>query len=164
MRRRTTTVALAIAVAGLSTASVALADNITGTQGPDVLTGTAFDDHIVAKKGNDQVFALAGNDNVAGNKGDDVLNGDEGNDTLSGKKGADQINGGTGNDVINARGDGKKSGPDTITCGEDAEEYSNDSDTVLADKNDIVADDCENVDRPGNDNPGNPNKPNKPKD
>jgi Ca2+-binding RTX toxin-like protein len=149
MKIGTSTVLVAAMVAGLATAGVALAANITGTQGSDVLTGTLFDDHIVAKKGSDQVSALAGNDNVSGNKGGDVLNGDEGNDTLTGNKGADQINGGPGNDLIKARGDGKKSGPDTITCGEDAEEYSNDSDTVRADKNDIVAADCENVDRPG---------------
>jgi len=158
MRSKRSIAVLATGAALLSTGGLALADNITGTQGDDVLTGTPLDDHIVAKKGNDQVSALAGNDNVAGNKGNDVLNGDEGNDTLSGKKGADEINGGTGNDTINARGDGKKSGPDTIACGEEAEEYSNDSDTVRADKNDIVAADCENVDRPGK-----PDKPNKPK-
>ena len=122
--RNVATLAVAAIGALLSFATVAVADNITGTQGPDVLTGTEFDDHIVAKKGDDQVSALTGNDNVSGNKGDDVLNGDEGNDTLTGNKGADQINGGPGNDLIKARGDGKKSGPDTITCGEDAEEYS----------------------------------------
>jgi hemolysin type calcium-binding protein len=165
MRKRTSILMAAVVVVALSTSGVALADNITGTQGPDVLTGTVFDDHIVAKKGNDQVSALAGNDNVSGNKGADVLNGDEGNDTLTGNKGADQINGGPGNDLIKARGDGKKSGPDTITCGEDpVEEYSTpDNDTVLADKNDVVADDCENVDRTGNgDHPSHPNGP-KPK-
>ncbi|HYU60050.1 MAG TPA: hypothetical protein VEK39_04770 [Solirubrobacterales bacterium] len=135
-----------MAVVAISAAGVALADNITGTQGDDVLTGTPFDDHIVGKKGNDTINALAGNDDVAGGKGNDVVNGDEGNDTLSGKKGADQINGGTGNDSINAR-DGKHGGPDTVTCGEDGEpEYSTDADTVRADKNDIVAADCESVD------------------
>jgi RTX calcium-binding nonapeptide repeat (4 copies) len=149
MKIRTSTMLVAALVTVLVTAGAALAANITGTQGSDVLTGTLADDHIVAKKGNDQVSALAGNDNVKGNKGNDVLNGDEGNDTLTGNKGADEINGGPGNDLIKARGDGKKSGPDTITCGEDADEYSNDSDTVRADKNDIVAADCENVDRPG---------------
>jgi len=156
---RTSIVVLAAAVAGLLTAGAALADNITGTQGDDILEGTLFDDHIVAKKGNDQVSALAGNDNVAGNKGNDVLNGDEGNDTLSGKKGADQINGGTGSDLINARGDGKKSGPDTIRCGEDDGEYPTDMDTVKADKNDVVATDCEFVDRPGGGKPPKPPKP-----
>jgi Ca2+-binding RTX toxin-like protein len=156
MRHRTAITLVAAAVTGFLTAGVALADNITGTQGDDVLTGTPADDHIVAKKGNDQVFALAGNDNVAGNKGNDVINGDEGNDTLSGKKGADHINGGTGSDVINARGDGKKSGPDTITCGEDDGEYDTATDTVKADRNDIVAADCEVVDRPGG---GKPPKP-----
>jgi RTX calcium-binding nonapeptide repeat (4 copies) len=161
MRSKTSIAVLAASVAMLATGGVALADNITGTQGPDVLTGTSLDDHIVAKKGDDQVSALAGNDNVSGNKGNDVLDGDEGNDTLTGNKGADQINGGPGNDLIKARGDGKKSGPDTITCGEDAEEYSNDSDTVLADKNDVVAADCEIVDRPGK--PDKPDKPDKPK-
>jgi hypothetical protein len=147
--RTLSTVAVLAIGALLAFAAVAVAENITGTQDDDVLTGTEADDHVVAKKGNDQVSALAGNDNVKGNKGNDVLNGDEGNDTLTGNKGADEINGGPGNDLIKARGDGKKSGPDTITCGEDADEYSNDSDTVRADKNDIVAADCENVNRPG---------------
>jgi hypothetical protein len=159
MKMRTlATLAVTAIGAMLLFAAAAVAENITGTQGDDVLTGTISDDHIVAKKGNDQVSALAGNDNVAGGKGDDTLNGDEGNDTLSGKKGADTINGGPGNDVINARGDGKKSGPDRIACGEESDEYANDSDTVRADRSDVVAADCENVDRPGK-----PDKPNKPK-
>jgi Ca2+-binding RTX toxin-like protein len=161
MKRQTLVAFAGVAIsAALVFAAVAVADNITGTQGDDVpLMGTPGDDHIVAKKGNDQVFALAGNDNVAGNKGNDILNGDEGNDTLSGKKGADQINGGTGSDLIHARGDGKKSGPDTITCGEDDGEYPTDMDTVKADKNDIVAADCEFVDRPGGGKPPKPPKP-----
>lgn len=158
----------AVAIAAvLSLSAVAVAANITGTQGADVpLTGTTLDDHIVAKKGDDQVSALAGNDDVSGNKGNDTLNGDEGNDTLAGNKGADTINGGPGDDLIKARGDGKKSGPDTISCGEESEEYANDTDTVRADRNDVVADDCENVDRPGNagkpEKPGKPDRPEKP--
>jgi Ca2+-binding RTX toxin-like protein len=152
--RTLSTVAVLAIGALLAFAAVAVAENITGTQDDDVLTGTEADDHVVAKKGDDQVNALAGNDNVSGNKGDDVLNGEDGDDTLTGNKGADEIDGGPGTDLIKARGDGKKSGPDTITCGEDAGDT--DSDTVLADRGDVVATDCEDVDVPGNDKPPTP--------
>jgi len=153
MHKRTLATFVVTAIgAMLAFAAVAVADNITGTHGDDALTGTTADDHIVAKKGNDTVSALAGNDNVSGNKGDDVLNGDDGDDVVTGNQGADQLNGGAGNDLIKARGDGNKAA-DTITCGEDPDALDDDVDTVLADKNDVVADDCENVDRTGNDNP-----------
>lgn len=163
MKMRTlTTFAVAALGAMLAFAAVAIADNVTGTQGNDVLTGTTLDDHIVAKKGDDQVSGLAGNDNISGNKGNDVVNGDEGDDVLTGNQGADQLNGGTGNDLIKARGDGHKFA-DTIACGEDPDGLDADSDTVLADRNDVVAGDCENVDRTGNDKPHPPKPPKPPK-
>jgi Ca2+-binding RTX toxin-like protein len=147
MRRQRFAAIWAVATVGaLALAAIAFAQPIKGTQADDLLTGTAVDDHIVAKKGNDQASGLAGNDNITGNKGDDLLNGDDGDDTLTGNQGADLVNGGAGNDLVKARGDGNKAG-DTITCGEDPGDA--DSDTVLADKKDVVAADCENVDRPG---------------
>lgn len=147
--RTLSTVAVLAIGALLAFTAAAVAENITGTQGDDVLPGTLFDDHIVAKKGDDQVNALAGNDNVSGNKGADTVNGEEGDDVLTGNQGADQLNGGAGNDLIKARGDGNKKPADTITCGEDADTLDDDVDTVLADRSDVVAADCENVDRPG---------------
>ena len=64
---------------------------------------------------------------VEGGSGDDLLTGDGGRDT---------IRGGSGNDRINAR-DGRR---DSISCGAGR-------DTVIADRCDRVAKDCERVRR-----------------
>jgi hypothetical protein len=92
-------------------------------------------------------------DVVDGGPGADTLTGGFGDDTLVGGPGADTIAGdrparcnelhcdfmdGVGNDTIDAR-DGER---DSVQCGPG-------TDRVLADAQDLVADDCEQVDRPG---------------
>jgi Ca2+-binding RTX toxin-like protein len=79
---------------------------------------------------------LGGNDRLSGKGGNDKLFGGLGSDVLTGGLGADLLDGGAGNDTINAR-DTKR---DTIRCGPG-------KDTVIADRKDTVARDCEKVKR-----------------
>jgi Ca2+-binding RTX toxin-like protein len=117
-------------------ATTALAADIRGGKGPDVLNGTPGPDRIAGFAGNDTLNGLAGDDVLRGGKGNDTLNGGDGNDRLKGGKGADQLNGNAGNDLIDGRGDGRTA--DMITCGDGV-------DTVKADRSDQVAADCEIV-------------------
>jgi Ca2+-binding RTX toxin-like protein len=82
-------------------------NNILGTEGDDVIHGSALDDTIQALGGNDLVIAGSGFDSVFGGAGSDVLVGGEGsdrleggagNDFLRGDAGADQVFGGDGTD------------------------------------------------------------------
>jgi len=84
-----------------------LADNITGTAGPDVMNLLGGNDTANGGDGNDLICGGAGNDTLnGGNGGDrllgkggnDILNGDAGNDRLKGGPGKDTMNGGTEND------------------------------------------------------------------
>jgi Ca2+-binding RTX toxin-like protein len=117
-------------------ATTALAADIRGGRGPDVLNGTPGPDRIAGFAGNDTLNGLAGDDVLRGGKGNDTLNGGDGNDRLKGGKGADHLNGDAGNDLIDGRGDGRTA--DVITCGAGV-------DTVRADRSDQVAGDCEVV-------------------
>jgi hypothetical protein len=97
----------------------AMALNITGTNGNDVLRGTAKADRINGRGGNDR------------------LSGRGGADTLVGGPGRDSLDGGAGNDRFLIR-DGAR---DTATCGPGR-------DTVTADASDAARADCETVLRP----------------
>jgi len=66
-------------------------DNIVGTDGNDVLNGTAD---------NDTIDGLGGNDALYGHAGNDTLDGGEGNDYLDGGTGDDSLDAGAGNDYI----------------------------------------------------------------
>jgi len=65
--------------------------NISGTDGPDDLTGNAYGDVI---------FAFGGDDVVHGLGGTDFIYGQNGNDTLYGGEDGDYFYGGAGNDVM----------------------------------------------------------------
>ncbi len=73
---------------------------INGTEGPDVLHGTAHNDIINARGGNDLVGSEAGNDIVNGDAGADRLYGSYGNDLIHGGTGADRLYGSVGNDKL----------------------------------------------------------------
>jgi len=64
---------------------------ITGSNGNDLLTGTA---------GSDTINSGNGDDTVSGGAGNDSLNGGAGDDTLDGGSCSDQLNGGSGNDTL----------------------------------------------------------------
>jgi len=71
-----------------------------GTNGADVILGTAGNDTINAGAGNDIVCGGAGNDTINGGAGNDMLFGQDGNDTINGGAGDDVLSGGAGNDTI----------------------------------------------------------------
>ncbi|HEX4862732.1 MAG TPA: hypothetical protein VFV02_01595, partial [Acidimicrobiales bacterium] len=74
--------------------------SITGTSGPDILTGTANNDVICGLGGPDVLSGRGGDDIIIGREGGDILNGDGGNDALLGNPGNDVLNGGDGNDTL----------------------------------------------------------------
>jgi len=102
-------------------------NSIIGTEGDDVLTGTAAQDRILGLGGDDLLKGKRSGDLIAGGDGDDVLfgnngsdillgdagndrlnggahvdalHGEHGNDTIFGRKGADYLTGGTGKDIL----------------------------------------------------------------
>ncbi len=127
---------------------------VVGTDGPDEivfkqvgtnseLIGGAGDDSLQAGDGADTLDGGAGNDAIDGGFGDDTITGGPGRDIIS----ADLAGGDCGpiwcklpygNDTVNAR-DGEV---DSISCGAG-------TDHVIADAIDVVAPDCEQVDRAG---------------
>ena len=92
---------------------------ILGTDGADLIRGTAADEQILALGGADNVRAGDGNDFVDGGEGADRIRGGDGDDELFGAGGADDIRGEDGDDFIRG-GDGSDrirggDGADTIT-------------------------------------------------
>lgn len=73
---------------------------------------------------------------LSGGDGNDSLEGGASNDTLRGNQGIDTLSGGAGNDLVDVRGDRG----DVVSCGSG-------DDTVRADSSDLVATDCETVER-----------------
>ena len=73
---------------------------IVGTDGDDVLYGTAEDDVICGLKGDDRIYGRGGADDLRGGGGDDLIWGGRGRDRVSGGAGADQLWGNAGRDVV----------------------------------------------------------------
>jgi hypothetical protein len=103
---------------------------------PHAITGTSRADHLNGTATADVIDGLAGNDSINGGQGNDTLFGGPGNDRLNGGPGKDKVYGGAGNDTILAA-DGTK---DVVDCGPGR-------DTLIADKSDAVAKNCELVHR-----------------
>ena len=93
-------------------------ENVTGTQGDDVILGNDADNRFVGNSGNDMlkghngkddlrggigndtIYAGAENDTLDGGDGNDFLYADSGNDILVGGRGADELNGGKDQDIV----------------------------------------------------------------
>jgi Ca2+-binding RTX toxin-like protein len=73
---------------------------------------------------------------LSGGDGNDALEGGSGNDTLRGNQGIDTLSAGAGDDLVDVRGDRG----DIVNCGAG-------DDTVRGDGADVIASDCETVDR-----------------
>ena len=121
------------------------ADRIEVVQvaGPSELIGGGGDDFLKTSDGSDRLDGGAGADTIDGGFGDDTLIGGPGPDQIagdhpSGECGIYWCKLPAGNDTIEAR-DGEK---DSITCGAG-------TDTVHVDPVDVVAPDCEIVERGG---------------
>ena len=127
----------------------------TGTPRADTLHGSAFRDFLVGGEGRDRLVGGGGRDSIDGGSGDDLLDGGGDWDVLLGRGGADTLLGGGGpdeiqagsgrdrvdagrdNDVVHVR-DGWR---DVVSCG------AGRGDIVVADRRDVVASDCERVER-----------------
>jgi Tol biopolymer transport system component len=101
------------------------------------IVGTAAADYLAGGGHDDTILGLGGNDTLLGGAGDDRIDGGGGNDVITGGAGADTIFGGPGSDTISSV-DGER---DVVACGAG-------QDRVDADAFDIVAKDCEVVNRP----------------
>jgi Ca2+-binding RTX toxin-like protein len=147
--RRVALVLAAMALAMLLASGVALAVTKIGTDGPDILRGTDRADNLLGKGGKDVLHGLGGGDNLVGGVGNDAVWGDRGSDNLLGAEGndylsdgaltefsEDNLSGGGGNDVLDAIN--QPAFGDTLVCGRGF-------DRVLADREDVVAPDCEKV-------------------
>jgi Ca2+-binding RTX toxin-like protein len=75
-------------------------DRIDSNEGDDIIYGGCGDDRIVSGDGDDIVYGGAGNDVLWGGIGNDVLSGGDGNDRLFGGLGNDILRGGSGNDRL----------------------------------------------------------------
>jgi Ca2+-binding RTX toxin-like protein len=71
-----------------------------GSEGVDVLDGTADSDLLIGLNGDDILNGLDCNDTLDGGRGDDRLNGGADNDLLLGGAGKDTLVGGTGQDTL----------------------------------------------------------------
>ena len=99
-------------------------------------TGSPSGDTMYGAGGRDTLRGLGGPDRLFGRAGNDRLLGGAGNDRLDGGPGRDLLEAGPGNDVVVAR----DRAVDVIRCGQGR-------DTVIADRVDRVARDCERVRR-----------------
>jgi glucose/arabinose dehydrogenase len=119
--------------------------NVTGTEGPDRLNGTAEKDYIYGYGGADIISGLEAGDQIRGGNGDDTIHGDKGNDRIRAGSGNDMIFGDDGNDVLIAgRGDDTLtggSGKDIFNCGEGNDTVT---DASTADNDNVTAT-CENT-------------------
>ncbi|MBJ6127904.1 cadherin-like domain-containing protein [Microvirga splendida] len=75
-------------------------DIIDARGGDDLIDGGAGDDHIVGGAGNDIIHGGAGNDIVFGGAGDDQISGGAGDDRLFGDDGNDTVFGDDGDDQV----------------------------------------------------------------
>ena len=75
-------------------------DNLSGTNGSDIISGGSGNDTINGGGGADLLLGGAGSDTISGGDGVDIIDGGSGNDILRGDGGSDIINGGSGNDIM----------------------------------------------------------------
>lgn len=116
-------------------------DTVEGGLCDDEVYGGSGDDHVMGsgamdtdEQGDDALYGGPGKDDILGDAGDDVIHGESGDDfVLHGGNGEDILYGGDGEDLLDAGGDGQR---DRLYCG-------NGRDTYVAEKIDVVADDCE---------------------
>jgi Ca2+-binding RTX toxin-like protein len=149
--RRTATILVVVALLVVSSSGVALAAyeiSIPGTDGEDDISGTEKSEHISGLGGDDRLNGGGGDDLVEGGLGSDEIGDGRGRDTVNANDGADNLIGQSGDSSVDrfyAEG-----GRDTIQTRDvpafkDTVECGAGTDTVYADKADVVGDDCEQV-------------------
>jgi hypothetical protein len=173
--RRMALVLAATVLALVLASGVALAVNKIGTNGPDTLRGTNQADNLAGRGANDILWAGAGRDNLHGGTGNDLvlggnnkrrffsrgdknLVGGSGNDTVIGGRGSDDVSGEGGDDLV-IDGPDREFATDELSAGdgndvvalvnkpafEDVATCGSGYDRVLADREDVLAPDCEKV-------------------
>jgi len=125
---RRTVLLMAVMAACLVMASgVALAVSKTGTNGDDVLRGTAQRDTLAGGGGDDLLYGFARRDRLYGDSGADRVRGNSGPDQLFGGQGFDRVFGAAGDDFINVLDERK----DVVECGTGFDEvYADPQDQV----------------------------------
>ena len=125
------------------------ASEVHGDADDDLLVTSAGGNVITGDAGNDVIAPLSGFGSASGGSGADTIvtpaigsrfwtiNGGAGADTIRTSAGSDTVTGGDGNDVIDVSGD--PGTPDSVNCGNGR------YDTVYADADDLIGDDCESV-------------------
>lgn len=108
-------------------------DMLAGRGGNDTLRGLGGDDTLAASDGDDLVEGGAGHDNIGGGPGDDTLRGQAGRDTLGGGLGDDLVEAGDDHDVVSGG-----PGNDLVSggAGDDTLAGSFGADTVLGNAGD----------------------------
>lgn len=149
--RRTATILAVVALMVVFSTGVVLAAyevSITGIDDADIISGTRKAEHISGLGGDDRLNGGDGADLIEGDLGSDelgdgggrdIVNGNDGADNLIGQGGdtsADRFYADSGSDTVQSRD--VPAVKDTVECGAG-------TDTVYADKADVVADDCEQV-------------------
>ncbi len=135
MGRRALLILASVMLGVVLLGGVALAKEITGTNGPDDLEGTNRADKIWGLDGRDYIAGKGGSDSLYGGRANDEVRGADGRDHVDGGHGSDYLYGGSKNDWLKAV-DGER---DHVSCG------SGRDDKAYVDKIDRVNDDCENV-------------------
>ncbi len=125
------------------------ASEVHGDADDDLLVTSAGGSVITGDAGNDVIAPLSGYGSASGGSGADTIvtpaagsmswtiNAGAGADTIRAAAGSDTVTGGDGNDVIDVSGDWGT--PDSVSCGNGR------YDTVYADADDVMGDDCETV-------------------
>lgn len=78
----------------------AVAQDLTGGDGADILAGDAQADGLFGEAGDDQIIGRDGDDSISGGMGRDYLDGGNGQDSLDGGDGDDTLMGGAGLDTL----------------------------------------------------------------
>jgi Ca2+-binding RTX toxin-like protein len=118
-----------------ATTTVTAYNDISGTDGDDLIPGSIGDDMMHGNDGSDTLHGDFGNDVLYGDAGDDALYGDDGNDFLDGGIGSDALYGGAGNDTLvydssDTQADGG-SGIDTLLAKSSVMDFSTISDSDI---------------------------------
>lgn len=113
----------------------AKADTLYGTPGFDSIRGGGGADTIYGGGSGDKLNGGAGRDTIRAGAGNDTVRGGAGDDKMSGRGGIDRLYGGYGDDIMHGSLDGQR---DYFYCGPGR-------DKVVAGRQDVVANSCENV-------------------
>jgi len=115
-------------------------DGVNGGIGSDTALGGSGDDYVAGDNGSDRVEGQEGRDFLFGGLGSDSVVGGEDGDWLVGSElrnaFTEILSGGGGDDIL--RVDNVPAVKDVVSCGRGL-------DRVVADRKDVVADDCERV-------------------